>query len=176
MLQKHKVSKRFSSPRTLTSYICTFLILKNLINRLFSRISSDESTLDQGNNEHSTNKQPKKDEHQTIKDFINPRLKRTHSSTGTVNITFRTAKAATNGNHKLCLKSKPCRGCAEPSAPGTAHKLPNGLERAIPRPQKPLITPSGLQKRVKSKPQAKCHRSLPPKPATEACPRSLPPG
>ena len=39
-----------------------------MMNRLFSRISSDESTLDQRNNEHSANQQPKKDEEQKIKD------------------------------------------------------------------------------------------------------------
>ena len=39
-----------------------------MMNRLFSRISSDESTLDQRNNEHSANQQPKKGEEQKIKD------------------------------------------------------------------------------------------------------------
>ena len=50
------------------------------MNRLFSRISSDESTFDQRNNEHSTSKQPTKDEDQTINESINHRLKRTHST------------------------------------------------------------------------------------------------
>ena len=39
-----------------------------MMNRLFSRISSDESTLDQRNNEYSANQHPKKGEEQKIKD------------------------------------------------------------------------------------------------------------
>ena len=38
------------------------------MNRLFSHISSDESILDQRNNEHSINQQPKKGEEQKGKD------------------------------------------------------------------------------------------------------------
>ena len=38
------------------------------MNRLFSHISSDESILDQRNNEHSANQQPKKAEEQKSKD------------------------------------------------------------------------------------------------------------
>ena len=41
--------------------------MKSMMNRLFSRISSDESTLDQ-RNEHVANQQPKKGEEQKIKD------------------------------------------------------------------------------------------------------------
>ena len=42
--------------------------MENMMNRLFSRISSDESTLDQRNNEHSANQQQKKGEDQKSKD------------------------------------------------------------------------------------------------------------
>ena len=42
--------------------------MENMMNRLFSHISSDESTLDQRNNEHSVNQQPKKGEDQKSKD------------------------------------------------------------------------------------------------------------
>ena len=43
------------------------------MNRLFSHISSDESTLDQRNNEHSANQQPKKGEEQKAKIQLNTR-------------------------------------------------------------------------------------------------------
>ena len=43
------------------------------MNRLFSHISSDESILDQRNNEHSTNQQPKKGEEQKTKIRLNMR-------------------------------------------------------------------------------------------------------
>ena len=43
------------------------------MNRLFSHISSDESILDQRNNEHSTNQQPKKGEEQKTKVQLNMR-------------------------------------------------------------------------------------------------------
>ena len=42
--------------------------MENMMNRLFSHISSDESTLDQRNNKHSANQQPKKGEEQKSKD------------------------------------------------------------------------------------------------------------
>ena len=47
--------------------------MENMMNRLFSHISSDESTLDQRNNEHSANQQPKKDEEQKAKIQLNTR-------------------------------------------------------------------------------------------------------
>ena len=42
--------------------------MENLMNRLSSHISFDESILDQRNNEHSTNQQPKKGDQQKSKD------------------------------------------------------------------------------------------------------------
>ena len=43
--------------------------MENMMNRLFSHISSDESTLDQRNNEQSANQQPKKGEEQKKQRF-----------------------------------------------------------------------------------------------------------
>ena len=45
--------------------------MENMINRLFSHISSDESILDQRNNEHSANQQPKKGEEQKTRIQLN---------------------------------------------------------------------------------------------------------
>ena len=42
--------------------------MENMMNRLFSHTSCDESTLDQQNNEHSANQQQKKGEEQKSKD------------------------------------------------------------------------------------------------------------
>ena len=47
--------------------------MENMINRLFSHISSDESILDQRNNEHSANQQPKKGEEQKTRIQLNMR-------------------------------------------------------------------------------------------------------
>ena len=42
--------------------------MENMMNRLFSHISSDKSILDQQNNKHSANQQPKRGEEQKSKD------------------------------------------------------------------------------------------------------------
>ena len=53
--QEHRPAVRF------------FVVMENMMNRLLSLISSDESILDQRNNEQSTNQQPKKGEDQKRK-------------------------------------------------------------------------------------------------------------
>ena len=40
--------------------ICSFVIIENMMNRLFPHISSNESILDQQSNEYSANQQSKK--------------------------------------------------------------------------------------------------------------------
>ena len=48
--------------------ICSLVIMENMMKRLFWHIDSNESILDQRNNEHSTNQQPKKGEEQKSDD------------------------------------------------------------------------------------------------------------
>ena len=66
--------------------------MENMMNKLFSHISSDESTLDQQNNEQSTNKQPKESKNQINKNST----KLETTSCATCNSNFNTTRGLQN--------------------------------------------------------------------------------
>ena len=66
--------------------IYSFVIVENMTNRLFLHISFDESTLDQRNNQRSTNQQAKKGEDKKARIQLNMRQPYSEHVKNTINI------------------------------------------------------------------------------------------